>query len=232
MSPEVLVRKRVIDPFLIVALLGVVGIYVLAIGFTPPDAQQGMMQKILYVHPPSAVGAYVAFTIAALMSALYLWQRDERSDRMAEAAGEVALLFFTVVIITGPIWAKPAWNTWWAWWDVRLMGSLFLWFIGIGTMIARRTLDDASTRARYAAVLSILGALLIPFIHLSVYLFPTMHPDPVMLKPPGNQSLSNEMERTLGLAFVAFSLLSIAFIRARYALGAQRLALAVVEDDR
>jgi heme exporter protein C len=224
----------VIDWFLGVAVLGIVGVYIRAIYFTPGEASQGLIQKILYVHPPSAMAAYLAFGVMALMSVLYLWIRDDRADQMAEAGGEVALVFFTVVIITGPIWAHPIWNAWWVWWDARLVSSLFLWFIGIGYMVVRSTFHDVSMRARYSAVLGIMAALLIPFIHLSVYIFDKhMHPDPIFLRPPDASNLTGappEMTHSFWLAVCGFCFLSIALMRARYRLGMQRLGVEALED--
>ena len=222
-----------IDWFLMVALLAVVGLYVRAMGFTPPDAFQGLAQKILYIHPPAAVAAYLAFGVCALMSVLFLWLHDERSDVAAAAAGEVAVLFFSVVLVTGPLWGRKIWGAWWTW-DARLTMSLFLWFIGIGYLVVRHTFDEESLRARYSAVLAILAVILIPFVHLSVYFFRTLHPMPVMLAPQlgggDDPSLSPEMRRTAGLAFLTFVLLCVAFIRARYRLGALRAELAMAEE--
>ena len=111
---------------------------------------------------------------------------------MAESAAEVGLLFTTVVLITGPIWGKTIWGAWWTW-DARLTLTLFLWFIyRWRTSCCAAPSRSAAVRARYSAVLGILGALLIPFIHLSVYLFRTLHPMPIVLKPSA-PSLPPEM---------------------------------------
>src|SRR6185503_17313843 len=157
---------------------------------------------IYYIHVPAALSAYLALGIVALMSIVYLWLRDERADRLAEGAGEVALVFLTAVLLTGPLWGKPVWGTWWTW-DMRLTLTLFLWFLTAGYLVLRGAIEDRAMRARYAAVLGVLGALLIPFIHMSVYLFNTLHPMPIVLKPD-RPSLPPEMLRTLMLSFGAF----------------------------
>ncbi len=210
-----------------VAVLAMVGAYVRAVFFTPIEALQGAAQKIYYVHVSAALSAYLALSIVALMSIVYLWLRDERADRLAESAGEVALLFLTTVLTTGPLWAKPIWGTWWTW-DARLTLTLFLWFLTAGYLVLRGAVDDAAMRARYSAVIGILAALLIPFIHLSVYLFNTLHPKPILLKPD-KPSMPNEMVVTFVGFFIASVLLCIALIRARYRYGVGRDALRAMD---
>ena len=223
------VTRPIFDWFFGVAVLAVVGAYVRAIFFTPMEAKQGLAQKIYYLHLPAALNAYIAFSLVAVTSLVYLWLRDERADRLAESSAEVGLLFTTVVLTTGPIWGKPIWGTWWTW-DARLTLTLFLWFIYAGYLVMRGAVEDPAMRARFSAVFGILGALLIPFIHLSVYLFRTLHPMPVVLKP-SRPSLPNDMLLTLGLSFGAFVLLCIALIRARYRYGVMRDALATLDRD-
>ena len=217
------------DWLFVVAVLGVAGAFVRAIFFTPIEALQGAAQKIYYVHVSAAISAYLALSIVALMSIVYLWLRDERADRLAEAAGEVALMFLTVVLTTGPLWGKPVWGTWWTW-DARLTLTLFLWFITAGYLVLRGAIEDGSMRARYSAVLGILAALLIPFIHLSVYFFNTLHPKPIVLKPE-RPSLPNEMLTTFVLFVFACMLLCVAFVRARYRIGVARDALRLEMGD-
>ncbi|HET7372452.1 MAG TPA: cytochrome c biogenesis protein CcsA [Gemmatimonadaceae bacterium] len=217
-----------IDWLLTVAVLSVVATFVRAIYFTPIEARQGAAQKIFYLHAPSAiVGLYIAFGLVGIAGVLYLWLRDERLDRVAASAVEVGVVFMTVVLITGPMWAKPIWGTWWTW-DARLTLTLFLWFVYIGYLLFRGAIEDHGTRARYSAVLGVLGALLVPFIHLSVYLFRTLHPMPIVLKP-SSPSLPNDMLWTFVMAIVSFTLLFFALLRVRYRL-AERLDALQTED--
>jgi heme exporter protein C len=218
----------VFDWLLALAVVGMAGAYVRAIFFTPVEALQGAAQKIYYIHVPAALSAYLALGIVALMSIVYLWLGDERADRLAESAGEVALVFLTAVLTTGPLWAKPIWGTWWTW-DMRLTLTLFLWFITAGYLVLRGAIDDAAMRARYSAVLGILAVLLIPFIHLSVYLFRTLHPMPIVLKPD-RPSLPDEMLHTFLIFCGASALLCLALIRSRYRYGVERDALHAADD--
>jgi heme exporter protein C len=216
------------DWLLAVAVLAVAATFIRAIYFTPVEARQGAAQKIFYVHAPSAfIGLYVAFGLVAVAGALYLWLRDERLDRVAASSAEVGVVFLTVVLVTGPLWGKPIWGTWWTW-DARLTLTLFIWFVFLGYLILRGAIEDTATRARYSAVLGVLGALLVPFIHLCVYLFRTLHPMPIVLKP-GRPSLPNDMLATFAMSFVSFTLLFAALLRARYRL-ATRLDALEAED--
>ncbi len=208
-----------------IAAAAVIGTVVKAAFFTPLEALQGGAQKIFYIHVPAAWVAFLAFGLVAVASGVYLWLRDRRLDRFAESSAEVGVVFTTVVLITGPIWAKPIWGAYWAWWDVRLVSTLFLWFIYVAYLVLRGAVESPELRARYSAVLGILGALLIPFIHLSVYLFATMHPRPIILKASA-PSLPGAMLLTLLLSFSSFTLLYIAFVYSRYRYAIERDAAA------
>ncbi|HVE79789.1 MAG TPA: cytochrome c biogenesis protein CcsA [Gemmatimonadaceae bacterium] len=210
------------DLLLPAGFLAVLAAMAVAIWFTPVEARQGMAQKIFYVHVPSAfVGLYVALPLVALCSGLYLWLRDERLDRFAESSAEVAVVFLTAVLVTGPLWGRPVWGTYWQWGDARLTLTLFLWFVVVGYLLLRGAVDDPGARARYSAVMGLLAVLLVPFIHLSVYLWRTLHPQPIVLKPSA-PSAPREMMMTLALSFVAFTLLYAGLVRARYRLAARR----------
>jgi heme exporter protein C len=220
-------RRGVADWILpVVAFLGIVGLFVRAIFFTPTEAMQGPAQKILYVHATSAfVALYLAFGLMAISSGVYLWLKDEKLDVVAESAAEVGLVFTSVVLVTGPLWGKPIWGTWWTW-DARLTLTLFLWFIILGYLVLRGAVDDPGVRARYSAVIGVLAAPLVLLIHMSVYLFRTLHPMPVVLKPSA-PSMPPEMGATFGFGFLAFTVLFVALLRARY-----RVALMSREVER
>ena len=201
----------------VVALAGLAAVYVLALRYTPIEARQGVAQKIFYLHVPSAWCALMAFSLVGIASALYLWLHDPRLDRFAAASAEVGVAFSAVMLTTGPIWAKPIWGTWWTW-DARLTLTLFLFFLFIGYLALRASVHDPDERARFSAVVGILGMLLVPFIHLSVYLFRTLHPQPVVLKPSA-PSLPPEMLRTLLVSMAVFTLLYVGLVTLRYGLG-------------
>jgi heme exporter protein C len=200
-----------------IALIGITGAAVLALGFTPIEARQGLAQKIFYLHVPSAWSALLAFSLVGIAGGLYLWLEDPRLDRFAAASAEVGVAFAAVMLTTGPIWAKPIWGTWWTW-DARLTLTLFLFFLFVGYLALRAAVHDQHERARFSAVVGIMGLLLVPFIHLSVYLFRTLHPQPIVLKPSA-PSLPWEMLRTLLVSTVMFTLLYIGYVTIRYGIG-------------
>jgi heme exporter protein C len=202
------------------SIAAIAGLLVRIVYFTPMEAAQGLSQKIYYIHVPSALSAYLALVIAAAMSVVYLWLKDDRADRMAESATEVAFVFTTAVLTTGPLWGKPVWGAWWTG-DARQTLTLFLWFLTVGYLVLRGAVEEPGMRARYSAVLAVLAALLIPFIHLSVYLFRTMHPMPIVLKPD-RPSLPDEMLITWVLGVVVMLLFCVTLIRARYRLAVLR----------
>jgi heme exporter protein C len=197
-------------------LAGLAVVYVLALAYTPIEARQGLAQKIFYVHVPAAWSALLAFSVVGVASAIYLWLQDRRLDRFAAASAEVGVVFSGVMLTTGPIWAKPIWGTWWTW-DARLTLTLFLFFLFVGYLALRAAVHDPSERARFSAVVGILGMLLVPFIHLSVYLFRTLHPQPIVLKPSA-PSLPPVMLRTLLISTLVFTILYLGFVTTRYGL--------------
>jgi heme exporter protein C len=127
------------------------------------------------------------------------------------------------MLTTGPIWARPIWGTWWTW-DARLTLTLFLFFLFVGYLLLRGAVLETSLRARYSAVLGICGLVLLPFIHLSVYLFRTLHPQPVVLKPSA-PSLPGSMLITLLASFGVFTLLYIGFVMQVYGVATEQDAL-------
>jgi heme exporter protein C len=214
MSAERIIRRGLRLSSL--ALVGLVGVYVLALAYTPIEAHQGAAQKIFYLHVPAAVAALLAFSLVGAASVLYLWLQDSRLDRFAAASAEVGVVLCAVVLITGPIWGKPIWGTWWTW-DARLTLTLFEFFLFVGYIALRTSVHEPSERARFSAVVGIMGMLLVPFIHLSVYIFPTLHPKPIVFKP-SEPSLPAEMLWTLGVSVLVFIVLYVGFVTARYGL--------------
>lgn len=205
---------------MLIALLGLVGIYVRALVFTPIERFQGPAQKIFYIHAPAAWAALVAFSITGLLSLLYLVLKDRKLDLVAASSAEVGVAFATVMLTTGPIWGKPIWGTWWTW-DARLTSTLFIFLLFLGYLALRGAVTDPATRASYSAVLGILALVLVPFIHVTVYWFRTLHPQPVLVKP-SSPSLPGVMLITLLSSIVVFTVLYVGFTMQRYALAVLR----------
>jgi heme exporter protein C len=191
-------------------------VYVRALAFTPTEATQGLAQKIYYIHVPAAVWAEMSMIFIGLASVFFLFLKDPRLDRFAEASAQVGVIFATVVLTTGPIWGKPIWGTWWTW-DARLTLTLLLLFIYLGYLVLRGAVTDPGLRARYAAVIGICGLVLVPFIHFSVLMFRTLHPQPIVLKPSA-PSLPGVMLVTLLFSFGVFTILYIGFVMQAYSI--------------
>lgn len=138
-------------------------------GVAPPDSEQGDVQRIFYFHLGCIWPGFIAFFYVAYASIRYLLTRDPEWDRRALSSGEVGLVFCSLVLITGPIWAKPVWGDWWAW-DARLTSTLVLWLVFLGYTRLRDYIDDESKRPRISAVLGIIGACLVPFVYMSTRL--------------------------------------------------------------
>jgi heme exporter protein C len=161
---------------------GSLGLLLLAYAYTvasaPIDSVQGIIQKILYVHPPLAYGAYLGFVVTAVSGVLYLWQEDEKWDRLAIAGAEVGVIFCTLMIVTGPIWAKGTWGKWWSW-DPRLTVTLLLWFVYLAYLLLRNFSGGGTRTARFAAVYGLVGVVLIPLNYFVIEIFGGrgMHPE-------------------------------------------------------
>jgi heme exporter protein C len=203
-----------------VALVALAGIFVRAIAFTPVERLQGPAQKIFYIHVPAAWGALIAFSVTGILSIVYLWLKDRRIDLVAASSAEVGVAMSVVMLTTGPIWGKAVWGTWWSW-DARLTSTLFIFLLFVGYLIMRDAVTDPDTRGRFSAVLGILGLVLVPFIHITVYLFRTLHPEPIVLKASA-PSLPGEMLVTLLASVAVFNVLYFGFVMQRYALGSLR----------
>jgi heme exporter protein C len=181
--------------------------------YAPTEREMGIVQRIFYMHVPSAVVAYLAFGIVALCSLGYLWLRDERLDAVAVCAAELGVIFATIVLITGPLWGKIAWGAWWVW-DARTSFTLLLWFIYVGYFILRGATESPERGKRFAAILGVVGAADIPIIHMSVQWFRTQHPKPVVLKPEG-PTAAPEMVQTLLVSMLGLTLLFFSLLLAR-----------------
>ena len=141
---------------------------------SPPDYYQGEVVRIMYIHVPFALSAMLAYTVLFAGSVWYLWKRDPVVDNMCHAAAGIAVFFTSVGLITGSIWAKPTWNTWWTW-DPRLVSFAVLLVILVGYLMLRTFLDDKEKEATFAAVLAIVGFVDLPIVHFSVEWWRTLH---------------------------------------------------------
>ena len=191
-------------------LAALVLVYAVSVWNAPIDSRQGVIQKILYVHPPLAFGAYLGFILTGLAGGLYLWTHRPVFDRLALSAAEVGVVFCTLMMITGPIWAKGTWGKWWSW-DPRLTVTLLLWFVYLAYLLLRSFSEGGERGARFAAVYGLFGVLLIPLNYYVIEIFEgrSMHPENLE---------SGSLGEGMGLPFlmgVVTNLMAFLFLLAR-----------------
>ncbi len=165
----------------------------------PTERTMGDVQRIFYYHVPSAWTAFLLFLINFVASVVFLIRRDTKADILALVTAEVGVVFCTVVMATGPIWARPVWGIWWTW-DLRLTLTLVLWLIYVSYLVLRRFSTSSQTPV-LAAVLAIFGALDVPLVYFSIWFFRTQHPSPVI---GGGGSLDPRMAHVLVINWAAF----------------------------
>jgi len=181
--------------------------------YAPIEKTMGAVQKIFYFHVSSAWVSFLAFLFVFIFSLAYLMRRDKKWDDYAAGAAEVGILFCTLVLVTGPIWAKPAWGIWWTW-DPRLTLTLILWLVYVGYMMLRHYVIDPEKKATFSAVIGIIGFIDVPLVYLSIRWWRTQHPSPVM-GGGENSGLDPAMAQTFFVSLAAFTLLFFTLWRKR-----------------
>ena len=188
----------------------------------PLDKKEFLAQKIMYVHVPVVWTAYLAFFVGLIASIGFLATRKRSWDRVAVASTEIGVVFVTLVLVTGPIWAKPVWKVWWQW-DARLTSTLVMWFMYLGYLVVRVLAEERAQGARWSSVVSIVAFLNVPIVHYSVRWWRTLHPPPKALSPEGINAGFEGVERmgminALWVAALAFTLLYLPLFFLRHSL--------------
>ena len=186
---------------LMIAALYMVFVYV------PTEKHTGIVQRIFYFHVPVAWVCFLAFFITFIFSILFLWKRATKWDAIAHASAEVGVIFATLVLITGPIWAKPVWGIWWTW-DARLTTSLVLWLIYVAYLLVRSFATEPERGARFGAVIGIVGFIDVPIVFLTVNLWRTQHPTTIIFEG----GLTAQMLMTLLVGIAAFTMMYVLLI--------------------
>ena len=168
-------RLEIIAPLTLFAC----GLWVFA--FAPTETEQGFVQKIMYIHVPSVIVTYLAFFVTFAFGIAYLWKRLLVFDRIAKVSAEIGLIFCAMVLLSGAIWGRPTWGTYWVW-DARLTTTLLLFLIFLGYFLLRISVQDREKEARFASVLGIIGFLDIPIVHKSVEWWRTLHQPSTLFK--------------------------------------------------
>jgi len=174
--------------------------------YAPVEKTMGLVQKIFYFHVASAGTGFLAFAVVFVSSVLFLWKKKEVFDYWAYCAAEIGVLFTSLVLVTGPLWAKPIWNAYWTW-DPRLTTTLILWLIYVGYLLLRKMITSPEKAARISAVYGIIGFVDVPIVYLSTRLWRTIHPGYVMGLGGENSGLDPRMFQVLILCLAAFTFL-------------------------
>ncbi len=195
------------------ALTGVslVVLVILALFVAPEDAAQGAAQRIFYIHVPSAWVGFLAFFVVFVASIRFLKTGDRRFDDVASASAAVGMIFTTGVLITGPLWGRPVWGVYWTW-DPRLTSFLLLWLIYLSYIVLRGYVPEPERRARYSAVVGIVGFLDVPIVYLSVRWWRAQHPPQLIFTRGG---LPASMLVVLMIGVVSFTLLYLYLLSVR-----------------
>ena len=179
--------------------------------FAPTDFLQGPVQRIFYLHVSSAIAAYGCFAVVLVGGIVYLRNESAAADRFARAGALVGVIFTTVTLVMGMLWAKPIWGTYWTW-DARLTSTLVLWIIYAGYLLVRRLAEPGRQAARIGAVVGIFGFIDVPVVHFSVTWWRTQHPGPIVV----NDALPAEMLATFFLTLACTLVLAAVMIAIRY----------------
>jgi heme exporter protein C len=214
------VLKR-FDPFAVLSLVAIPGAAATVFFYAPLERTMGVVQKIFYFHLGLAATAFLSFFVACVAGVLYLLRRQRVWDERGTAAVEIGVLFTTLVLLTGSIWGRPIWNTWWTW-DPRLTTSLILWFIFTACLILRSAVEQEEKRAVFCAVMAIVGFVDVPVVFLSARLWRSIHP--TVIRSEGI-ALEPAMIATLAVSLAAMLILWAAMFRLRCSLQRQESAL-------
>jgi heme exporter protein C len=214
-QPKVLTFLTILSVLLFLAALGMVFL------FAPIEAVMGYVQKIFYFHISNAWVGMLGFLVAATSGVIYLVKKDLKWDIVEFSAVEISLVFFLIAIVSGSIWAKPTWGTYWTW-DARLTTAAILEMIYLAYLLLRQGIDDPERRARFSAVYTLIGAVSVPITFLSIRIWQTIHPVVIGLgssDAQGSFGMTTSMLITMFFCLITFSVVFITLLWYRIRLG-------------
>jgi len=220
--------RKVFSPtvHLFVTLAWMIAAYWMIFIYAPQELTMGEVQRIFYIHAPSGWVAGTAYSIVFLASVAYLWKRSPLADDLAHAAGEVGFVFCSCVLVTGPLWAKPAWGIWWTW-DARLTLTFVLWLLFVSYLMLRTYVSSPGRAATLAAVVGIIGFVDVPIDYMAIRWWRTQHPQPVIAGGEGS-GLDPRMFLTFMVCVGAFHCLFSYLLRQRLRLAKARREVSAI----
>jgi heme exporter protein C len=220
-------KKHALASAVVLLLLGAAAYGALYVA--PTERTMGTIQRIFYIHVPSAWTGLTAFFICFLANLFYVFRRQPKWDWLAVSAAEVGLAFTTVVLITGPVWAHPVWGIWWTW-DARLTSTFVLWLLYVSYLLLRTLVEEPDRRALFSALFGIFAFIDVPLVFGSIRWWRTQHPQPVIMGGAGS-GLEPTMRWVLLFSWLAMLSLMALLLRARYGVEAMRGELVTLQRD-
>lgn len=204
MKPKKSLKIKVIG---ILALIFIGATLILGLKITPPDAVQGQMVRIIYIHPPLAWVAFLAYGTTAIASGLYLWKRTRARiwDQLSGASAEVGVVFTGLTLVTGSIWGRPTWGVWWTW-DPLLTTTALLFVLYLGYLALRKLPGDIDQRSKRSAIAALIAFIDVPIVQMSVLWWHSLHQKPTVFNPGQSAQIHGIMADTLLIGFIAFTL--------------------------
>jgi heme exporter protein C len=212
----------------VAVFLVIAGAYA-AFFIAPTERTMGVLQRIFYFHAATAWAGLDAFAVCFVANLLYVWKRTQNYDSLAVASAEVGLVCTTVVLITGPIWAKPAWGIWWTW-DARLTSTFVLWLLYISYLLLRSLIEEPDRRALLSALFGIFAYIDVPLVFFSIRWWRTQHPAPVIMGGPGS-GLDPTMNKVFFFNVLAMHVLALFLIVERYVLEKAKSEVEILQRE-
>jgi len=213
-----------------VAILLVIAAAYASFYVAPEERTMGLVQRIFYFHVGSAWAGLLAFFVCFIGNLMYVWKREPKYDWLGVAGAEVGLVFTTVVLITGPIWAHPVWGIWWTW-DARLTSTFVLWLLYVSYLLLRTLIEEPERRALHSALFGIFAFIDVPLVFGAIRWWRTQHPSPVIMGGPGS-GLDPTMRKVLLFSGLAMCVLMAFLIAERYVLEKMRSEVDILQRKR
>jgi heme exporter protein C len=212
-----------------VAMLLVIAAAYASFYVAPEERTMGVVQRIFYFHVGSAWAGMDAFMLCFLANLLYVWKRDQKYDWLGVSSAEVGLALTTVVLITGPIWAKPAWGIYWTW-DARLTSTFVLWLLYVSYLLLRTLIEEPDRRALLSSLFGIFAFLDVPLVFFSIRWWRTQHPAPVIMGGPGS-GLDPTMNKVFFFSVFVMHVLAAFLIVERYILEKMKSEVEILQRE-
>lgn len=212
-----------------VAILFVIAAAYASFYVAPEERTMGLIQRIFYFHVGSAWAGLLAFFVCFIGNLMYVWKRELKYDWLGVASAEVGLVFTTVVLITGPIWAHPVWGIWWTW-DARLTSTFVLWLLYVSYLLLRTLIEEPDRRALLSSLFGIFAFIDVPLVFGAIRWWRTQHPSPVIMGGPGS-GLDPTMRKVLFFSGVAMCVLMAFLVAERYVLEKMRSEVDILRRE-